>query len=50
MKLYSQALELLALRSIAVSGSVNKTPEAAAYLLGSMSDDFFYYEPASAAF
>lgn len=49
MKLYSQALELLALRSIAVSGSVNKTPEAAAYLLGSMSDDFFYYEPASAA-
>lgn len=56
MKLYSQSLELKAIRSMAIShgdGSkveVNKKTLISSFLLASMDESFFHYEPCKAAF
>lgn len=56
MKLYSQQLELKAIKSMAVAhgdGSkidINKSSLASAFLLASMDESFFHYPPCKAAF
>jgi len=56
MKLYSQSLELRAIRSIAVSNGENSTltvteaTSISSIILASVDDSFFHYEPCKAAF
>lgn len=56
MKLYSQSLELKAIRSMAVAhgdGSkvdINKSTLVSSFLLASVDESFFHYEPCKAAF
>jgi hypothetical protein len=57
MKLYSQSLELKAIKSMAVANGGEKTKlevngktQISSYLMASVDESFFHYEPAKAAF